>query len=214
MLAAIANSPSDTKTRILNAAEKLFGQNGFDGTSLRDITTEAQVNLAAVNYHFQTKDSLIDAVIERRMGPVNQRRMALLDAAGMGASLEQILLALLAPMMDQEVLPAIPLMGRVLSSPDLFLERVYKRHLVGVVTRFGEALGRVLPELQAEDLFWRLQFMVGSTSHLLALSKVLPFMLGTPDAPLDRDALLVRLVTFMAAGFRAPAGTTETNGCV
>ncbi len=57
----------DTKVRILDAAEKLFGRDGFDATSLRDITTEAHVNLAAVNYHFQSKDSLIDAVIQRRI---------------------------------------------------------------------------------------------------------------------------------------------------
>jgi len=63
---------ADTKTRILDAAEKLFGKNGFDATSLRDITTEADVNLAAVNYHFQSKDSLIDAVIARRIEPLNK----------------------------------------------------------------------------------------------------------------------------------------------
>ena len=62
----------DTKSRILDAAEKLFGLNGFEATSLRDITAEAQVNLAAVNYHFQSKDSLIDAVIARRIEPVNR----------------------------------------------------------------------------------------------------------------------------------------------
>ncbi len=67
-----AVAPLDTKTRILNAAEKLFGMNGFDATSLRDITAEAQVNLAAVNYHFQSKDSLIDAIIERRILPINR----------------------------------------------------------------------------------------------------------------------------------------------
>ena len=65
--------PADTKTRILDAAEKLFGKSGFDATSLRDITAEADVNLAAVNYHFQSKESLIDAVIARRIEPVNQK---------------------------------------------------------------------------------------------------------------------------------------------
>jgi AcrR family transcriptional regulator len=209
---AVPSAPlSDTKTRILNAAEKLFGQNGFAATSLRDITAEAQANLAAVNYHFQSKDSLIDAVIERRLGPVNQRRLELLEMAGAQPNLEQVLVAFLAPMMDLDVVSGIPLMGRILSSPDLFLERVYKRHLATIATRFADALQRILPDLPAEERFWRLQFMAGSISHVLALAKVLPHMRGEPDVPLDQSALLARLVTFLAAGFRAPAGTTEMN---
>ena len=73
MISSPAEIQAGTKTRILNAAEKLFGEKGFDGTSLRDITAEAQVNLAAVNYHFQSKDSLFDAVIERRIEPINRQ---------------------------------------------------------------------------------------------------------------------------------------------
>src|SRR4051812_14563130 len=106
--------PLDTKTRILDAAEKLFAENGFDGTSLRDITTEARVNLAAVNYHFQTKESLIDAVIERRIMPINRRRMEMLEAAGRPPSVEQVVEAFLAPLLMPEVLPAVPLIGRLL----------------------------------------------------------------------------------------------------
>src|SRR5271166_6534149 len=87
----------DTKTRILDAAEKLFGEKGFDATSLRDITTEADVNLAAVNYHFQSKESLIEAVILRGAGPVNDRRLAMLEATGPKASVEQIVEAFVGP---------------------------------------------------------------------------------------------------------------------
>src|ERR1700685_813919 len=104
-----------TKTRILDAAEKLFGQNGFDATSLRDITAEAQVNLAAVNYHFQSKDSLIDAVIVRRIEPVNRRRLEMLDAAGPHPTLEQILTAFMAPAFEVRMESVAPLMGRILS---------------------------------------------------------------------------------------------------
>src|SRR5579863_7990370 len=93
----------DTKTRLLDAAEKLFGQNGFDATSLRDITHEAQVNLAAVNYHFQSKESLIDAVIVRRLEPVNRRRLGMLDAAGVAPGLEQIVEAFVSPVLESDV---------------------------------------------------------------------------------------------------------------
>src|SRR5271167_2773804 len=104
----------DTKTRILDTAEKLFGDKGFDTTSLRDITAEAEVNLAAVNYHFQTKDSLIDAVIGRRIAPVNRRRLEMLAAAGPNPSVEQIVEAFVAPLLERGISPMLPMMGRAL----------------------------------------------------------------------------------------------------
>src|SRR5271157_2010543 len=94
------NERADTKTRILDAAEKLFGEKGFDATSLRDITTEADVNLAAVNYHFQSKESLIEAAILRGAAPVNDRRLAMLEAAGPKASVEQIVEAFVGPVLE------------------------------------------------------------------------------------------------------------------
>src|SRR5579862_2477676 len=110
---------ADTKSRILDAAEKLFGHNGFDATSLRDITAEADVNLAAVNYHFQSKDSLIDAVILRRIEPINRRRLELLDAAGAHPTVEQIVEAFVAPVVEQDRPPMLSMMGRALADPDL-----------------------------------------------------------------------------------------------
>ena len=195
---------SDTKTKILNAAEHLFGQRGFDATSLRDITAEAGVNLAAVNYHFQSKESLIDALIERRLAPINQKRLAMLDAAGPQPALEKIVRAFLTPILDYDLAPAVPLIGRVLSNPSLFLDRVYKRHLGETVARFSEAIGKALPDLPAEERFWRLHFMAGAMTHVLTLSGVLPLMTGS-SGPLDREALIARMVTFLSAGFRAPA---------
>jgi AcrR family transcriptional regulator len=201
----------DTKTRLLDVAEKLFGQNGFDATSLRDITAGAQVNLAAVNYHFQSKESLIDAVIERRMEPVNQKRIQMLDAAGPSPALEQILEAFLAPVLDQEIWRAGPLIGRVFSNPDQFLERVFKKHLAAVAQRFRDAISQALPDLPPEEIVWRLHFMAGSMSHVLVFSQVLPAMTGGLCNPQDRSALMMRLVTFLAAGFRASAPRVEKN---
>lgn len=201
MISASASSSIDTKTKILNAAEKLFGMNGFDGTSLRDITAEAQVNLAAVNYHFQSKESLIDAIIERRIEPINRSRFEMLEAAGPSPSVEKVVEAFLLPLLMVEVRAAVPLLGRVLSNPDQFVERVYKKHLVPVVERFSAAIGRALPELPPEERFWRLQFMAGSMTHILALSAVMPLISGQP---FDRTAVMGRLVPFLAAGLRAP----------
>jgi AcrR family transcriptional regulator len=194
----------DTKTRILNAAEKLFGKDGFDGTSLRDITAEADVNLAAVNYHFQSKDSLIDAVIARRIEPVTQKRLELLDAAGLHPTVEQIVHAFVGPVVEQDPSPFVPLIGRVLSTPDQFVSRVFKKHLAVVAERFAGALAEALPELSQAERLWRLHFMAGAMAHMLLWRHLLPELTNGACDPTDRKAVATRLVAFAAAGFRAP----------
>ena len=191
----------DTKSRILDSAEKLFALNGFKPTSLRDITAEAQVNLAAVNYHFQSKDSLIDAVIARRIEPVNRRRIEMLDALGQDATLEQILTAFLAPVLELPV-ESVPLMGRMMSEPDMFMERIYRKHLQPVARRFHEKLEHALPDLPAPERLWRLYFTAGVMTHVLTWSSVLPEMSGGMCNIADRQALLQRVMSFVAAGFR------------
>src|SRR5436189_6346555 len=71
--------PHETRTRILDAAEELFMLHGFEGTSMRQLTAKAGVNLAAVNYHFGSKDALIEAVFRRRLDPMNAARIAALE---------------------------------------------------------------------------------------------------------------------------------------
>lgn len=197
--------PVDTKTRILDAAEKLFGKDGFDATSLREITAEADVNLAAVNYHFQSKDSLIDAVIARRIEPVNRKRLEMLESAGPNPNLEQILIAFLAPVFAQHTAPAMDLMGRMLASPEIVMTRVFKAHMIPIVERFAAAIAKAVPELSRTEILWRLHFTAGCMAHTLARSYVVAALMGVPDLP-DRQTVLARLVTFSAAGFRAPEG--------
>lgn len=195
----------ETKSRILDAAEKLFGMNGFEATSLRDITAEAQVNLAAVNYHFQSKESLMDAVIVRRIEPVNRRRLEMLEAAGPRPALEQILGAFLVPVLDQDLASVVPLLGRMMSDPGQFIERVFKKHLAPIAARFQDALQRELPALPRAELLWRLHFLVGSMTHLMSWSQVLPSLTEGLCDVRDRQALTERMIAFAAAGFRAPA---------
>lgn len=195
----------DTKERILDAAEKLFGKNGFDATSLRDITAEAGVNLAAVNYHFQSKESLLEAVIARRMEPVNRKRLELLELAGPSASLEQILMAFLNPLFEAHTSESLCLLGRVLATPDIFMRAFYKKHVAGAAERFADALNRALPWLTRREIMWRMNFTAGSMAHIMSRGTMLTEMTDGQCDPSDRPALLARLVTFAAAGFRADA---------
>jgi AcrR family transcriptional regulator len=96
---------SNSKIRILDTAERLFGERGLAATSLRAITSAAGVNPAAINYHFRSKNGLIRAVYARRLGPMNQRRLELLDACeerhGSGRlPLEEVVQALVAPVLQ------------------------------------------------------------------------------------------------------------------
>jgi AcrR family transcriptional regulator len=195
----------DTKSRILDSAEILFGLNGFDGTSLRDITTAAEVNLAAINYHFHSKDSLIDAIVARRIQPVNTRRFELLEAAGPNPTVEQILTAFMAPAMQVKVDAVVPLIGRILSNPELFVERVFHKHLAPVSQRFVEALSKALPELPPSEILWRLHFSVGVMTHTMLWGRIYPKITNGVCDISDREALVERTVRFVAAGFRAPA---------
>jgi AcrR family transcriptional regulator len=193
----------DTKTRILDAAEKLFGERGFDATSLRDITREADVNLAAVNYHFQSKESLIEATIMRRAGPVNQQRIQMLDAAGPKPTLEQIIEAFVGPILEQDFQPMAPLMARVLASPETMV-RVFKHQMEPLSRRFAEAIGIAVPELSPAERLWRVHFLAGAMAHTVTRAPMLREMFGAVLDFKDRKLLIARLVRFAAAGFRAP----------
>ncbi len=203
---------NETKTRILDAAERLLGEHGLD-VSLRTITAEAGVNLAAVNYHFQSKEALIDAVIGRRLEPINRRRLEMLDAAEREAGdapvpLEKILEAFLGPVIevDQNGFETFrPLVGKVYSMPKAFLEKIFARHLAHIAARFGAALAAVLPELTAEERTWRLHFSIGVMVHVINWWTVVPAVShGVLDVS-DSKAVLDRVIAFTAAGIRAPA---------
>jgi len=194
----------ETKSRILDTAERLFAERGFSATSLRRIIAEAGVNLAAVHYHFRSKQALLDAVMLRRLEPVNRERLAMLDAAEAAAGggpleLEAVLAALIAPPLRLRQEPAyatfMKLMGRVLAEGDLGTMR---KHFGIVVERFLGAVARALPDLPREELLWRAHFCVGCLAHTL-LHKATEMFAATGEVTTES------LVAFLAAGFRAAA---------
>jgi AcrR family transcriptional regulator len=202
----------NTKDRILDAAERLFAHDGFEATSLRAITTEADVNLAAVNYHFQSKEALVQAVIGRRMGPVNAQRLALLDAYEAEADdgpvpLERIMDAFLRPVIEMVGSHAhefVPLIGRLYTEPGEFAVRLYKQQFEHMAQRFIPALQRSLPELPHAELAWRIHFAVGALAHTMGASRLLKLMSGGLSDVSDVEGTLARLKAFVSAGFTAP----------
>lgn len=201
-----------TKDRILDTAERLFARYGFEATSLRTITKEAGVNLAAVNYHFQSKEALVQAVIGRRMGPVNARRLTLLDAyeaeaGGAPVPLENVLDAFLRPVIEMcgsHAREFVPLIGRLYTEPGDFSDRLYKQQFEHLAQRFIPSLERALPDLPADELFWRVHFAIGAMAHTMAASKLLDLMSAGRCDISDVEGTLMRLKTFILAGLTEP----------
>jgi AcrR family transcriptional regulator len=208
----------DTKERILDAAEALFASSGFSGASLRSITTEAGANLAAVNYHFGSKDDLIQAVFARRLTPLNQERLRLLDSleaeAGDGSpELEDIVRAFLTPAL--RLAGASPtrrvvmgLLGQAMSQPDEKIRGLFVAQFSEVGRRFQSVLARAVPALPAEEIFWRLMFMIGAMVHSMTLSQNLEEFSGGLCSSSDVRSIVDHLVPFVTAGMLAPAASS------
>ncbi|MGP0075412.1 MAG: TetR/AcrR family transcriptional regulator [Bryobacteraceae bacterium] len=209
----------NTKDRILDTAERLFARDGFEATSLRAITAEAQVNLAAVNYHFQSKDALVQAVIGRRMGPINAQRLALLDAYEAEAGdapvpLDQIMDAFLRPIVElvgSHAHQFVPLIGRLYTEPGDFAARIYEQQFEHMRQRFFPVLGRALPDLPRGELTWRVHFAVGAMAHTMAASKILELMSGGEADISDVRGTLARLKAFIIAGLTAPVSAQVSS---
>lgn len=197
-----------TRRRLLDAAERLFAERGFEATSLRDVTSKAKANLAAVNYHFGSKDALVRAVFERRLGEVNRRRLALLNGTGRGRPApEEILHAFIAPTFDlmKEAPHFIQLMGRFHSEPDSDMHEFVTSRCREVAQQFKRALTTALPRVPVGDLFWRMHFIMGALVHTWSCHKDIERISGGVCSMKDEDAITRKLIEFGAAGLRAPA---------
>jgi AcrR family transcriptional regulator len=210
----LENHEGRTKTAILDAAERLFASYGFEGTSLRTITAEANANLGAVNYHFTSKGGLILAVLKRMFQPVNEARLRLLDEAERKAGakapgIEEILEALFRPPLELVSLPGeggwfFPrLLAFCLTEPGAYLKPLVVEEFAQKTKRFATALGRACPGLSKEEVRWRLQFATGAFIHTAGNPQLLEITSGGLCNTGNPEAVLKRIVGFCAAGFRA-----------
>lgn len=204
----------ETRQLILDTAERLFAGRGFAAVSLRQIIQAAGVNVAAVHYHFGSKEELLQAVLARRIGPVNQERLALLDACERRAGrrpprVDRVLEAFVGPAVRLARSGAwgphfVRVVGRVLLETDPLVQRMVEGLFGEVAGRFIRAFRRALPALPEEELFWRIHFMIGAMAHTLCDTQQLQFISGGRCDPHDVDGLCRRLVAFLAAGLKAP----------
>ncbi|MFT4547072.1 MAG: AcrR family transcriptional regulator [Verrucomicrobiales bacterium] len=208
--------PAATRTRLLDAAEVLFAERGFESVSLRHITTDADVNLASVNYHFGSKEALIDEVIARRIQPINQLRLQLLDqciaaSGNQPLTLEMIVDCFVTPVIDtvcdsshSERLYS-RLMSRCLAeSTDRFPDVLIKQ-FTEVIERFVGEMSRAMPSVTPEVHQLRILFMAGAMAHSLFHFDKLPCAVGTNTPPPNMAILKGEMINFIAAGLNAPS---------
>lgn len=202
-----------TKERILDAAERLFADKGFDATSMRLITAAAGVNLAAVNYHFGSKAGLLEAVFRRRVEPLNRERLRLLEElqqGGEACEVAAILRTYIEPALHVSRDPArggmvfMRLLGRSYAEPTEHLKSFMPDLYYDVKLRYGEALGAALPLLAAADLYWRMHFVIGTIAYTMAGTDALHLLAACPYCdPEDVDGMTERLIEFLSAGMKA-----------
>ncbi|HTV84044.1 MAG TPA: TetR/AcrR family transcriptional regulator [Dyella sp.] len=203
------NSSASTKERILASAEALFAQRGFEGASLRQLTAAAGVNLAAVNYHFGSKDKLVEEVFKRRLDQLNARRLAALKQV-MGqseTSLEDVLAAFIRPALDLSHDGGGGLFMRVLARAfaehDDSLRRFLSDNYGHVMRQFTGEFARLLPHLSKEELYWRIDLVTGALTHAMSGFGIIQRKSDVSET-VHREQTAAHLIRFSAAGLSAP----------
>ena len=198
-----------TKDRILGAAEELFAQYGFAGTSLRQVTSHADVNIAAVNYHFGSKDNLVNEVFRRRMDEMTAARLGQLEQARSAhpGDLRAVLAAFVEPALalaqDRQSGGAfVRVIARAYAEKNDNLRKFLSDHYGHVLREFGKAIGACVPGLSKEELYWRLDFLAGSLTYAMADFGLIKRPHNISEAEHRRKAAQ-ELIHFAEAGFRA-----------
>lgn len=205
---------SNKSERILDTAEELFSQHGYDGVTIRQIAKGAKVDVALANYHFGKKLDLFHAVFDRRAALLSDTRRKVLQASQQGGeeqTLEQIIGAFLLPMkMVQETGDPgwknyLALLAYVMTSP------VWSKELMGKdfdkrVGEFMDALKGVFPKASEEDLYWCYNSVSGALALTLAQTGRIDRLSHGKCISTDFDAAYDRMIPFVAAGFRNVCG--------
>lgn len=209
---------SDIKDRILNAAERIFAEQGLEAVSLRAVTTEAGVNIAAVNYHFGSKAALLQAMTQRHFAPVNAEQLhglEILETSRQELSVEAILRAYTTPifaMFDaqrgREWMQAKIMAFRAEPSPHTNTQTESEGD-AEVISRYYEALRRAIPHVPADELWWRFE----RTRNLLLANQSRRFMapadsMSSESSKRDERAWLI---TFLVGALQE-AATKEQSG--
>ncbi|MBD1577971.1 TetR/AcrR family transcriptional regulator [Vibrio sp. S11_S32] len=206
-------SPKNTtKAKIMDVAEALFAEHGFNDTSLRTITTKAGVNLASVNYHFGDKKTLVRAVLNRYLEafmPELEKSLHILNQTDC-YNMRAVFNTLSAPLMSlDKVRPNgasrfMLLTGRGYTDVQGHLRWFITTRYSSVLNLFTDSVKKASPGIDEEMLFWRLHFTLGTCVFTMSSSKALAdIAFNSYGKKVDSDAVIQQLIPFLAAGVAA-----------
>ena len=208
-----APSPRDTKQRLLDAAERLFAERGFEGTSMRAVTRAAATSVSAANYHFGSKEALLRAALVRRLEPLNRRRLEALDELEAAAgdepvAVEALLEAFLRPGYEaprnagEGRPPYRGVAARLYTDPHARVSSLKVELFGPVVARFIDALAGTLPHRPRDELVLDFQFVIGLLVHVIS-GHTRAVGEGGETPSLADEWILRHMVSFAAAGLRS-----------
>jgi AcrR family transcriptional regulator len=206
----VGTTAIDTKEQIINAAERLFAERGFAGTTLRNAIGEAGVNLAAVHYHFGSKEELFRAVVERFARPIVEQELALLDrlqAGGQVPTVEAILTALFKPCLeflaqDKEFsIVRTQFMGRCWTEPEP-LKSIVDGEFAASKQAFLDVLQRSLPDRSRSQLAWKFDLVIAALIRVQSEAGK-PWALIQSTDPEAIQSAIEQLVQFLSPGMRS-----------
>jgi AcrR family transcriptional regulator len=224
MMGTGKSKQTDIKTHILDVAERLFAQNGFRRTSIKLLARMANVNQAAVNYHFGSKSALVERVIERRLAPIHAQRIqnfiqikAAATCQKCRPDIAEILRAFVEPAFTlTETLPKdrsfLAIASRAFSEPDDAIRSIFLRNFKPSFELLAELTQQALPDLPETVVLWRLNFVIGAMSHCMHLcGDRLPVADFFPPVE-ETDVVVERLVAFLSKGMEAADELGERRG--
>ena len=212
-----------TRAKILHSAEKLFGDHGYDGVSVRQIAIEAGVPVALVNYHFGSKDGLFRAIFVLRAPLIYDQRMAGLRLAELetdpNRKLEAVIKALIVPMVHlrntEKSAGYARILAHEISSPSSRSREIMREFFDPVAHILLDALAKVLPDRSMEEIHWGYHVMLGAMVYTMADNGRMERLSGglcTPDDETNAAAHMVALLTAALKYGRVPtAGTTPSH---
>ncbi|GAB5101141.1 TetR/AcrR family transcriptional regulator [Caballeronia sp. HLA56] len=205
-------APRTRLSAIMNAAERVFGEHGYAGASMRNIADEAGVAQALVHYHYATKDKLYEAVFERRSSAINQHRGKLLDglfASERTATVEDVLTIAFTPLSEifhgedaVNLALYVQLVASVSLGSDERSRRIRETYYDPIAERIIDALHTVMPGISREHATWAYLFSVGARQQAHALNGRAA-RLGASARTSKSTGHYEQLVRFAAAGVRA-----------
>ena len=198
---------ADTKNRLLDAAERLFAERGFSGTSMRALTQAAGVSVSAANYHFGSKEALLTASIDRVVVPMNEARFARLAELERAAgdrplSLTGVLDAFLRPAIESRGDALRQVVARLFSDPPDVVAALKKNHFGEVFDRFLPALKRALPEQDPDRVALGFEFLIAVMVHVVSGQIETSLDPGSREVR-DDEELISAVIRFAAAGFES-----------